>query len=80
MDPQLEEYVASADKPTNATIYSVVVDTIEEEKDEDVQVEWEVENLPTLIFYSKGNEVYRFPGTKMETLKKKINEFAQIDA
>ena len=80
MDPQLEEYVGSADKPTNATIYSVVVDTIEEEKDEDVQVEWEVENLPTLIFYSKGNEVYRFPGTKMETLKKKINEFAQIDA
>ena len=36
MDPQLEEYVNSADKPTNATIYSVVVDTIEDEKDEDV--------------------------------------------
>ena len=77
MDPLLQEYVASADKPTNVTIFSVVVDTIEDDKDEDVQSEWEVEALPTLIFFSKGAEVYRFPGTKMETLKKKINEFAE---
>ena len=72
MDPLLEEYLASGEKPGNATIYSVVVDTIEDDKDEDVQSEWEVEALPTLIFFNKGKEVYRFPGVKMETLKAKI--------
>ena len=76
MDPELETYVASDEKPGNAHIFSCVVDTIEDEKDEDAQSEWEVENLPCLIFFSKGAEVYRFPGTKMETLKNKINEFA----
>ena len=76
MDPELEEYVKGGEKPGNATIFSVVVDTIEDDKDEDVQSEWEVEALPTLIFFNKGKEIYRFPGTKMETLFKKINEFA----
>ena len=36
MDPLLEEYLASGEKPGNATLYSIVVDTIEDDKDEDV--------------------------------------------
>ena len=37
MAPALSTYSSSSEKPKNVSIFSVVCDTIEEERDEDVQ-------------------------------------------
>ena len=64
----------SDDKPGNVTIYSVVCDTIEDDKDEDVQTEWDVEGLPCLVFFKNKAEVFRVVGSKIEKIKEEIEK------